>query len=723
MGAFSGFTGPRGFTAFSGTRTGGGGEPAPVDLSDNFTDTFTGVADNTTLRSLPGWAAYNSAGSTDFRRDRPIIVGQQIQMNGSIGSGGTDFLVAHELDARGLEGAYFRFTIGTGWPGTSMAIAIASTDQLNVNYITLTSSIITVLKTTPTAARTQVVQATGRTFAAGDVIEMFMTKDMRLTVARNGVIEPSVNARDMNSVGGGTALLGQRSGFLTDGNFVASGLRADNVYISSRAGNVTVANAAPFYPSEFINLGYESSDYIGRTIPVVGTYLASGTVPTGMQVAVVDELNSATVYQDYTNVTNFYAADGAWIGDLRVNATPQTGRLAPRFLNDTSITCYATTTIACGPTWMGYGQSNAAFALGVASADTSVNPYRNRNTYSFNRTLDQVTANVWTRNDNSMSSQVLARVLSDAFGLTVGVCGGGIGSQPASALRKTAPTGGPFTDPYNGGIPATPYQLLTNHLVAAGAVGCIAGIFYDQGEAEGDATGSNISTADYTTNVSGIFADLRADFAGGRNVLGLMTITGRSTATVGANQNANWSAVRATQKALTATIPNCIIGHHNVGILMSDTVHYAGAVNGKTEKHRRNGRSIVFATLGTGYGGSGPETLTASRSGAVITIPITANGATSYEVLSGLDGTTAGNASALTSWEVSADDFATTLTISSAVLSGTNIVITLSADPGGPVKVRNHWGKNPTITSVPFAVYPDGFKIAVEPLVIPLTAA
>ena len=139
-------------------------------------------------------------------------------------------------------------------------------------------------------------------------------------------------------------------------------------------------------------------------------------------------------------------------------------------------------------------------------------------------------------------------------------------------------------------------------------------IFYDQGEAEGDVSGSDANMTNYTTDVSGIFSDLRADFAGGRNVLGLMTITGRQTTAPSANQNTNYSAVRATQKTMTSSIPNCIIGQHNIGCAMSDTYHFNGP--GRIEKHRRNGKSIQFALLGTGYKGSGPQTLTGSRAAA-----------------------------------------------------------------------------------------------------------
>lgn len=699
-----------------------GSTPA-VDLSDNFSADFTGVTDNTTLRTVTGWLDYNSTSSTDAKRNRLIVVGNQVQMDGAIGGGGVDFLVAHELDTRGLEGVYARFTIGTGWAGTPMTFAIGSTDEANDHYIQIQStSIINLLKRVAGGTRTTVAGAVGRTFAVGDVIEIWLTKGLLVYVSRNGVREPSFNGVDLNSVGGGTAVMGRRTGFLTDANFASSGTRADNVYISSMNGFVTVTNDALFYPSDFNNLGASASDYTGHDVPVSGTYSTTGLTPTAMQVRVVDELNSATQYQGWTDVTGFTASAGTWSGTARILPTTNTGRLQVRFKNDSSITNHATTTIAVGPALLGYGQSNAAFALQGTSADTAVDTYRTRNTYSYDRPLSSTSANIWKRNDNGFVSQVLARKLYDAFGFTAGVCGGGIGSQPAEALRKTSPTA-TFADPYNGGVLTAPYQLLANHIAAARATGRVMAIYYDQGEAEGAISGSNVNMTNYTTDVTSIFADIRADFAGDRNVLGLMTLTGRNTSAPGANNNTNWSAVRATQKTMTSSIPNCVIGHTNIGVAMVDSLHYAAGVQGKTEKHRRIGQSVIFSLLGTGYKGSGPQTLTGTRSAAVITMPITANGATSYSALSGVDGTTAGSASALTSWEVSNDDFATTLTITSVTLTGTNVIITLAADPGGPVKVRNHWGQNPTITSWVFGTYSDGSKIALEPLVVPITVA
>lgn len=695
-----------------------------VDLSSNFSDDFTGQTARVSLYTRTGWSAINSTAAADTNRARLFVENEAVGHTGAFG--GNNYLVGRDLGSGALNGSYMRVRIPVTNPAVTYLV-MSGVDEANCIGAKLISGVnVQWFKRVGGVETTVTLTAT--TVTASDIIEIFaynlQSATPRLSVYKNGApfllsggsIAGNSIAYNINATGS-AAVIGQRCGFLTTGDFT----KADDVFMSSMNGGVTITHTAAFYPSDFNNLGASASDYTGHDVPVSGTYSTTGLAPTSMQVRVVDELNGATQYQGWTDVTAFSAAAGAWSGNVRVLPTTNTARLEARFKNDTSIRGIASPTIAVGPTVMGYGQSNADFALTGTVPDTTVDVYRTRNTYSFDRTLQSgATTSTWKRNDNGFTSQVLARVLFDAFGFTAGVCGGGVGSQPATSLRKNSPSA-TFPDPYNGGALTSCYQLLTNNIVAARANGRIMSMFYDQGEAEGEQTGSDVNFTNYTTDVSGIFSDLRTDFAGGRNVLGLITMTGRGTGTLNPNQNTNWSGARTTQKAMTASIPNCIISHHNVGVLMSDAFHYASAANGKTEKHRRNGRSIAFALLGTGYKGSGPQTLTGTRSGAVITLPITANGATSYSALSGVDGTTAGSASALTSWEVSADNFATTLAITSVTLTGTDVVITLAATPGGAVKVRNYWGKNPDTTSWVFGTYSDGFKIALEPLVVPIT--
>ena len=96
---------------------------------------------------------------------------------------------------------------------------------------------------------------------------------------------------------------------------------------------------------------------------------------------------------------------------------------------------------------------------------------------------------------------------------------------------------------------------------------------------------------------------------------------------------------------------------------------------------------------------------------AVITLPVDLNGAAS------LAGT------GLTNYQVSTDDFATTKTISSVAVSGSNIVLTLSADPGAPVKVRSFYGMTYSSPVRAIGTYADATTIPVEPLYVAITSS
>jgi len=169
------------------------------------------------------------------------------------------------------------------------------------------------------------------------------------------------------------------------------------------------------------------------------------------------------------------------------------------------------------------------------------------------------------------------------------------------------------------------------------------------------------------------------------------------------------------------------LSNHYVGCKLADASHYDRVSGGAGyhEVSRRLGLTIRNVVSGTGYNGVGPLFGTPTRSGAVITVPVSLNGATSLEARNGEDQLLTADPNVLRSWDVSVDDFASLLTINSAVLSGSNVVITLSADPGGPVKVRNHangHAATENITSWVFGAYADGTYIGAKPIFTPLTS-
>lgn len=159
---------------------------------------------------------------------------------------------------------------------------------------------------------------------------------------------------------------------------------------------------------------------------------------------------------------------------------------------------------------------------------------------------------------------------------------------------------------------------------------------------------------------------------------------------------------------------------------MYDAYHYVGGTNaGAIAKHVRNARSFLkkIWAANLGWSGSGPLAGTPTRSGAVITLPVTLNGATSLSAISGVDGTTAADATALTTWQVSADNFSTILPLTSAQLVSGNVVLTLASNPGGAVKIRNYYGRDPDTSSWVTGTYSDASTIAMAPVIVPLSVA
>jgi hypothetical protein len=195
--------------------------------------------------------------------------------------------------------------------------------------------------------------------------------------------------------------------------------------------------------------------------------------------------------------------------------------------------------------------------------------------------------------------------------------------------------------------------------------------------------------------------------------------TGRLNDSVGAGQptiEAATQAVRVQQAGVTSAIANSYLAYHPIGVLFTDAIHFLrDGKLGYWETNRRMGLSVSKQLTGTGISGFGPKAVgTASRSGAVITLPIDLNGAAS------IAGT------ALTSWQVAATTdtgFATLLPISSVAVSGSNVVITLASAPSGPVRIRNYYGARPDDSAWVIGTYADASTIPMAPVCVPIVTA
>ncbi|MBN8844782.1 MAG: hypothetical protein J0H88_16195 [Sphingomonadales bacterium] len=207
-----------------------------------------------------------------------------------------------------------------------------------------------------------------------------------------------------------------------------------------------------------------------------------------------------------------------------------------------------------------------------------------------------------------------------------------------------------------------------------------------------------------------------------------ITKTGRNPGNAGASQ-ASTLAMRLGQEQLVIDgVPGCVIkdSGHWLGCPMKDSLHYTETISdngGYEESARRDALSVIKHYSGAGYDGQGPLPLNAVRTGDKVRINLDLNGATSLTARDGTNQNNAGNAAALTGFQISANDFASNLTITSTAIGADYVEFTLSADPGGPVKWRCDPGSDPTVTSWPFGAYADGTQIGMKPKFSALLAA
>ena len=227
----------------------------------------------------------------------------------------------------------------------------------------------------------------------------------------------------------------------------------------------------------------------------------------------------------------------------------------------------------------------------------------------------------------------------------------------------------------------------------------------EQGQAEALSSSSYTNwSADFDSCVTGF-----RSIGGRSNAWVFLRITGKDTSVANNSTTTTRSqAMRIIQNGKHNPAGRVAVSCFDIGVPLSDTIHPTPA--GHQSLAERDGLSYARHAFGAiAYDGRGPMLSTATRSGAVITLPITANGATSF------------TGSALTGYAVSNDDFATTLTISSTEIVGSNLVITLSATPTGTCKVDSMRGPNYADSSLGLGVYANGMSIPFFPIINPIT--
>lgn len=646
-------------------------------LKDFYFTNYIGIANSTTLRSLDGWAAYNSASSTSAVRDQWQVQSEAVtRMNVStdfatapglfiIGrdTGSPDHVYKTKLVALPVSGNSLVLVVAASAENNSIMLEVTNSGGVMQNYI-LRKNVGGVLTTILSQAGA--TSDLGRPLQAGDDIELHVLGRRVHLFVNNRRITP-VSGSDLDT-----------GGVFTKGNICGHGTRAgvgsvfDNEYFAALTASLTFNSTEIFWPGS-VTLG-------GRLVPISGTYLGD------VQALDYRILNDATnaVVQDWARIGSPTISASNWSGGVFVpmcsTVTNPKIRIQVRAANEVDAIAIS------GPTCVGivvgsYGQSNSAFrGQGSATSHAVSNAY----------TWSQDSSGVWQGGATTTTtrSQLWATQISTASGIPCGVFVFGVGSQTLANL--TASGSGYFDE-------------LEAAAASANTTGYIKSWLWTQGEAEAAATGV-FDVAAYRSTFDTLLTQLREDLSEGTTApVGICVIGKTSGGHLSGDTfgNANWSAVRSGLFGLTDK-PSVFMAANLFDATLADSLHYTA--NDYVENGRKAGLSMAQALGYGGISGRGPIISGVSRVGATVTLNVNLNGATS------ISGTT------LTNYQVSVDDFATTLTTTSVDVSGDDIVIVLSTDPGLPVKVRSFHGMNFVTPTLAIGSYAGGTTIPVEPI-------
>lgn len=650
---------------------------------------FAGIADATTLRSLQGWAAYNSASATTPERDKWIVqAGSVIRSAGSYWDydpAPGKFIIGRDT---GSADHVLRFKVSSlPLNGETLMVAIAATSQDNsivftcqnfngaMQGMSLRKNVGGVLSfLTMTGGPTS-----GPLFSdgltVGDTVEL-RSFGRKIHLLINGIRITQAAGADVDE--GGAFTKGNICGF---GTGQGMGFSVTDVYVAALSASLSVADSQIFWPGDLT--------LMGRNVLLNGSY--SGDVQ-AIDYRVINAATGAET-KPWVRISAPTISPSSWSASVFVpmcdTATNPKVRVELRAANDVDSVA-PSTNMAVGICVGSYGQSNSAFrGQGYAT------PHVVSNAYTF--AADDGSKWQGGATTTVTRSQLWATQISAASGIPCGVFVAGSGSKTTIELSTRG--GGNFV-----------LDEMEALCTQANAFGYVASWLWTQGEAEASAA-QTFNESAYRSQFDVLLSELRGAIAVNSSVPVGVCVIGRTTgghisgATFG---GANWSAARAGLSRLNDK-PGVFMATHLTDATLVDSLHYTA--NAYVENGRRAGLSMRKA-LGYGsYDGRGPLVTGASRSGAVVTLAIDLNGASS------IAGT------GLTHYQVSADNFATLLTVSSAAVSGGNIALTLSADPVAAVKVRSFYGMDWTSPVRAIGTYADGTTIPVEPLFAPITAA
>lgn len=317
----------------------------------------------------------------------------------------------------------------------------------------------------------------------------------------------------------------------------------------------------------------------------------------------------------------------------------------------------------------------------------------------------------WTGTTESTSSSCIARMgdaLSAYWNVPVSFEVLGIAARGAEAL----------------GPASADWTYIQNHHTYAGGAYEILVLY--QGENEQVASGS-LWESQWITNLAEYRAAYMHGQPSGTVIPVFYGITGyRYNGGAQPTWAASQRALYVSQENFQSQ-PNVYLAFNSLGCkrAVGDEVHYQRSVtNGYGEMVRRLEKSILGHFNGTALIGKGPfVTGTTKVSTSLIEVDYDLNGASSLVARDGGDYTSAASATALTSWEASNDNFATTITLTSAQIVGNKVHLASSGGFTGTVKIRNLSGDLPNATSWVHGLYPDGSYTGSLQILSSVTAA
>ena len=394
-----------------------------------------------------------------------------------------------------------------------------------------------------------------------------------------------------------------------------------------------------------------------RVVPFTGTYNIGAILPWMVQVQLYDMDGNVAI--PWQNLNDYSYNNGEWQGSLIVPCGMY--RHQARVLEDDA-TISEVTGISVGRWGIGMifvcaGQSNMYNMFVGSPAQT---PYDETSMGGFGNWYDMM-------GDGAVN---LANALYDATGIPVGLINCAVGG---STISDWADYGSPWVD--------MGYIITENG-------GDIEGFLWHQGEADAVA-GTTKET--YKAQLNKLYDRLLAfiprepkDFQFGCAIVGSVDHVGVT--------NARMQAIREAQMEWIAQRPFAYWLGCSIDRGQTDGFHWNEPDYGVMGNRYAKG---IACSLGEIVQGSeGPLIRRASITGDEVTVFITQNGGTELLDLNGDD---SGND--ISGFEVSDDNFATTIAISASEFDGNTIKLTLVETPTDEVQVRYQYGRTPDISN------------------------